>query len=88
MIRDDFEDAWEDLYPTLRGRGNFKNLVGLRFGRLSPQERVGADKHGSAIWRCLCDCGNYKEVARRDLRTRGVRSCGCLRAETKKKKRP
>lgn len=87
MAGNEFEEAWEVLYPSLKGRGNFKDLAGFRFGRLQAQEKIGADKHGSALWRCLCDCGNEKVVARRELRNKTVRSCGCLQDENRRRRR-
>lgn len=56
------------------------NLVGQRFGRLLVAERAGSCK-GRACWRCLCDCGNEKEVRCDDLHSGKVKSCGCLRKE-------
>lgn len=57
------------------------NLVGCRFSRLRPVEMIGTDKHGKAIWRCICDCGNESRVNAGSL-VRGLcKSCGCLKTE-------
>lgn len=54
------------------------DLTLRKFGRLTilgPSE----NKHSRGkLWRCLCDCGNKKEVPRSSLTTNNVRSCGCL----------
>ena len=32
--------------------------LGTRYGRLTPIERAGCDKHRHPLVECLCDCGN------------------------------
>lgn len=78
---DDLDDDWESIRRFYGGRGRFFDLKGKRFGRLEPQEKTGHDKQGSAIWKCLCDCGNYVEVSRANLRKGRVKSCGCMQRE-------
>lgn len=64
-----------------------KNLIGLKYGRLTVVEQHGfteKNKYGSrqAIWYCKCDCGNYCEMASGTLtRKRYNHSCGCLAKE-------
>jgi hypothetical protein len=54
-----------------------KISVGLRFGKLTVLEMDG--KRGARIfWRCLCDCGRLHAVSTSNLKSGGVRSCGCL----------
>lgn len=36
---------------------HYKDMKGLRFGRLTVVEMVGFTEHKSAIWKCVCDCG-------------------------------
>lgn len=55
-----------------------KNEVGNRYGRLLVIEKIGSTQKQNVIWKCLCDCGNYKEALGVDLRTGHVQSCGCL----------
>ena len=43
-------------------------------------ERVGT-KNTCAVWKCICDCKNYKEATVRDLRSGNTQSCGCLKNE-------
>jgi len=63
-----------------------KNLTGRRFGKLTALRPTTDRSSGCVVWKCLCDCGNYHKVASGHLRdVGGVRSCGCLRAETAKR---
>lgn len=57
-----------------------QNIKDRRFGNLTALEPTDKrDKsNGSVIWRCVCDCGNYKEVAEAELKRGATRSCGCL----------
>lgn len=57
-----------------------ENIEGQRFGRLVALEIVGKTGLGN-IWKCLCDCGNYKDVKRADMSGGKVVSCGCRRKE-------
>lgn len=63
-------------------RGVVKNLTGLRFGRLTAVDAAGKSRHGSSLWRCLCDCGKEKIVPASSLLSGSTSSCGCLRVET------
>lgn len=59
------------------------DLRGQKFNRLtaidSYQKRVRNRSH--VVWRCQCECGNRHEVTTDQLRSGGVKSCGCLRRE-------
>lgn len=61
--------------------GNFKNLTGQKFGRLTAIRIVGKDKRGSCVWKCHCDCGNIKYLIATLLITKHTRSCGCLQKD-------
>jgi len=54
---------------------------GKQFGRLLVTERVGSDKHGKALWKCLCRCGGRVTVTTGQLRSGHTKSCGCLSRE-------
>jgi hypothetical protein len=57
----------------------FKDLTNQRFGKLIVISRLDQKQNGQIVWKCLCDCGNYKDVPRKDLARKHVKSCGCLR---------
>jgi hypothetical protein len=56
------------------------DIAGKRFGRLVADKIIGSTYRGT-VWRCLCDCGNAKDVPVKDLRTGHTKSCGCLNRE-------
>lgn len=64
------------------------DMVGRRFGRLVVIKEV--DPHikpsGQKItmYKCICDCGNYKTVSGTHLRSGHHQSCGCLKKEQEK----
>jgi|SRR5580692_10482292 hypothetical protein len=58
----------------------FKNITGLRFGRLIAVEWRGRDARGQSLWLCRCDCGSEKIQRGGDLNY-GRQSCGCIRRE-------
>ena len=61
-------------------KGEYKNIVGNRYGRLTVIEYAGTRKECS-LWLCRCDCGNTKIVPIRNLTGKVTRSCGCLQKE-------
>ena len=59
---------------------NVVNLLGQKFGKLTVTGRSIpiSYRHGSALWDCVCDCGNTtKNVESRRLRNGDNKSCGC-----------
>lgn len=56
------------------------DLAGKKFGRLTVICRHDL-WHGSARWKCLCECGNTSYVVGGQLRSGHSRSCGCLNRE-------
>ena len=65
--------------------GKVKDRTGQRCGRLTAIKHVGKDKHGHAIWRCRCDCGNYINVSSVVFSKGSTqKSCGCLNTEVRK----
>jgi len=56
--------------------------TGMRYGRLTAQKKVGNDRHGRALWQCVCDCGTPIVVSSCSLSTGNTASCGCLLRET------
>lgn len=53
------------------------DLSNQRFGYLTVIERVENRKE-KVVWKCLCDCGNFKEIRTSDLRAGRIISCGCI----------
>lgn len=58
------------------------DLTGMKFGRLTAISISGKDKWGAIIWRCKCDCGNYKNVRAYKLKNGNTKSCGCYFIES------
>ncbi len=54
----------------------YNNLIGKKFGRLTPVEYLGSV--GGSKLRCLCDCSNYRTVRASSLLNGHTKSCGCL----------
>lgn len=50
------------------------NLIGLKFGKLTPFEYVIGSK-----WKCNCECGNECVVSTSKLTSGRTKSCGCLK---------
>lgn len=61
----------------LKIMGKFKDLTGMKFGRLTVIERA-ENKNGRVHWNCTCDCGNTCVVMSKHLISGHTQSCGCL----------
>lgn len=59
--------------------GNYLEIAGGKFGRLTARERVLSGKKVS--WLCDCHCGGVAVVATNQLTSGKTQSCGCLRVE-------
>lgn len=57
------------------------DLIGQKFGRLTIIKKSECTKNRVALYECLCDCGNVKNIRLGDLKTGDTKSCGCLRKE-------
>lgn len=62
-----------------------KDLKEKKFGRLSVVEYDSTNKHGQAIWRCVCDCGAVRNVLAHNLTCGATVSCGCYFKDTASK---
>jgi len=63
-------------------RGVITDLTGRKFGLLTVKERVGSKKYGrsvQSVWRCVCECGNERDVLATALQTGRTKSCTCFR---------
>ncbi len=70
---------------NVKHQGNFKNLIGKRFGRLVAVKRV-ENSGRRTMWQCLCQCGSSKVIMSENLTAKRTQSCGCLRLETTSKR--
>ncbi len=61
--------------------GSFKDLAGIRFGRITVISIIGRNKFKKLEWLCQCDCGNTFSALGNDLRTGRTISCGCYKKE-------
>lgn len=69
--------------------GNFKDLTGRRFGKLTVLYRTKdyispKSQKPRAVWRCKCECGNETDVLGENLRKGNTVSCGCAKREVGK----
>lgn len=69
----------------------FKDLTGMRFGRLTAIKRVEdhisyPSGYKTSQWLCKCDCGNDVVVIGKNLtKKNGTKSCGCFAKENMSK---
>ena len=66
-----------------------KEVIGLKFGRLTPieydhMEIRGVNNSRFHFYKCICDCGNEAVVNKTYLLTGDTKSCGCLYIEKAK----
>lgn len=54
--------------------GACKNLIDMRFGKLTVKEKLGRDSHGEIRWLCVCDCGN-EHISTSNRLTSGQTTC-------------
>lgn len=57
------------------------DLTGQKFGKLTVKSLTDKRINGGTVWLCECECGNLKEVARKQLITGDTLSCGCLKSK-------
>jgi hypothetical protein len=55
------------------------DITGKRYGKLLVLEECGRDERKNVLWKCKCDCGNYKNVNTNKLVKGNTKSCGCLK---------
>lgn len=61
---------------------NLDEMMGKKFGRWTPIESAGRDRHGRRLLLCKCDCGTVRKVIAHVIYSDMKRqSCGCKRAE-------
>lgn len=57
------------------------NLIGKRFGILTPIKFIGLSRNNKALWLCKCDCGQEKIILSNSLTCQRTKSCGCRRTK-------
>ena len=55
----------------------YRDLTGLRIGKLAVIEPTEQRVRNAVAWRCRCDCGNEILVESRRLKPGIIYSCGC-----------
>jgi len=84
-FRDCFREKFSGLCGTCSrsylGKSNAKNLTKMKFGKLTVLDSTEKRIDKKVIWKCLCDCGNFKEVISSNLLSGHTMSCGCLKKE-------
>ena len=55
--------------------------LGNQYGKLTVVEEFGRDKDKRVLWKCKCECGNYKIALGKSLRAGLVNSCGCMHSK-------
>ena len=58
-------------------RSRWKDITGLRSGRIVALHPVGYGKGRAVRWRCFCDCGKKTTVTGCEISSGKTRSCGC-----------
>jgi len=74
---------WPDVCLPLPTSKNFVNLTGLTFSKLTAIGVVGKQWR-NYVWKCECDCGQITHVKAGELRSGGIKSCGCWKVEATK----
>jgi len=68
-------------------QGKKTDWVGVVQGKLTIKSDAGKNKHGSRLWRCVCECGNEVVKSSNDLH-QGLMSCSraCGISESNKRR--
>ncbi len=62
-------------------KGNFKNLKGKIFNRLTVLRFSHTNKILGAFWECKCQCGNILTLRGNALKSGNTKSCGCYKKD-------
>lgn len=60
------------------------DITGQKFNRLLILEKSIKNKYQEYFWKCLCDCGNIKDILQSKIIGGRTKSCGCLQKEKSK----
>lgn len=72
-------DSTEISFP--KNRPTFKNIAGLRTGKITVLSYAGRFPCGHSAWNCACDCGKLVTIRTEPLTSGRTQSCGCTRIE-------
>lgn len=72
-------EVHSDMFKKIGER--YKDIAGMRFGKLVAINPVRSESNEGKIWLCECDCGNTIEVSAKRLLCGNTKSCGCLKDE-------
>lgn len=62
-------------------KGQFLNISGEKYNRLTAINRIGLDHRKRSIWEFKCDCGTLVQKPMALVRYGHINSCGCLKIE-------
>lgn len=65
------------LQKEMRGKNNYSDLTGQKFGRLKVLKRCGSTNNKKALWLCECECGSRLKIPTGSLKSGNTKSCGC-----------
>jgi hypothetical protein len=71
--------------PTVK---KVKDLAGQKFGKLLVIEKSKERYRGWITWKCICDCGNIRNVPSSYLKNGHTKSCGCLKTGRNSGRKP
>lgn len=64
-----------------------KDITNKKYGRLTVEGLDHINEKGASYWKCRCECGTTKIIAKSNLISGGNKSCGCLNRENLKKRK-
>lgn len=73
------------LHKEIVSKQFSKNIINQRFGKLIAICPTNERKHGSVVWKCICDCGNEHYATAELLLSDHCLSCGCLKSKGENK---
>jgi hypothetical protein len=64
----------------------YVDLTGLKFNKLTVitedwKTKNISKSNGGIMWKCICDCGNFKSVLSKYLVQETTKSCGCAKKD-------
>ena len=71
--------------PAWKGTNKkFRDLTGMKFGKLTVIAHYGKNKHSHNLWYCECECGGKSTPTTASLEKGAATSCGCVKLESMK----